>query len=90
MTATYVRELDACDQIVPRLAIGGSSVVFRRADNADHKQCLRPSIRVSTSRPLINHSQPFRDASYACCRYLFVRTYALLMQELRHGSHRNL
>ncbi len=49
MKATFVRELDACDQIVSRLAAGGSSVVFSRDDNADRKQCLRPSIRVPTS-----------------------------------------
>lgn len=50
MKATLVRELDACDQIVSRLAVGGSNVVFRRDDNADRKQSLRPSIRVPTSR----------------------------------------
>ena len=38
MKATLVHELDACDQIVPRLTVGGSSVIFRRDDNADRKQ----------------------------------------------------
>ena len=30
-------------------AVGGSSVIFSRDDNADRKQCLRPAIRVPTS-----------------------------------------
>ena len=49
MTATLVRELDACDQIMSRLRVGGSRVVFSRDDNADRKQRLRPSSRLPTS-----------------------------------------